>query len=590
MWKTIASLLLFTILLLAISFSSLRQKSATSDEVAHIPAGYTYVKLGDFRMNPEHPPLVKALAGIPLLFLPVKPVRMDVNDPVWSKVDPAAYGWLRNEWEFGAKFLYEWNDADRLVFWSRVPIVMISLLLAFGVWLCARDFYGEKAGYVALALFLCNPDLLAHGQLVTTDLSVSCFLFIAVYAFYRALRALTVWNALIVCLAVGLVLLSKFSGALVFPMLGLVGVVFALSGNPVELLLPGKKLRRTLSSRGGKLMAAAALMAASAIAGFVLIWAAYGFRYNVSPNPEISQTLSWSNYYTRPGVVVELTRFAHKLHLAPEAYLFGFLHALKTSDSRPAFLLGEHSETGWWYYFIITFLVKTPIPLMLLMALGAIFVRKYGAGLAAEGMLLLPVGFYWLFAMIGNLNIGNRHLLPIYPLLIVFASKVGRVFDSRRPRWLAVACGLLIAWNAVETALIYPHFLAYFNQFAGGPRGGYRWLVDSNLDWGQDLKGLAKYLNEHPDDAVYLSYFGGARPDYYGIKAQILPGFPAVKEYKYAAFNRVPPGALVAVSATMLQCVLVRDEHAAGIEKFMERLRSQQPVATIGHSIFIYRL
>jgi hypothetical protein len=586
MWKTIASLLLFTILLLTISISSMRQKSATSDEVAHIPAGYTYVKLGDFRMNPEHPPLIKALAAIPLLFLPVK---MDVNDPLWSVADPSDYRWIRNEWEFGPKFLYAWNDADRLVFWSRIPVVLLSLLLGVGVWLCARDLYGEKAGYVALALFLFNPDLIAHGQLVTTDLGVSLFMFMAVYAFYRALRALTAPNALLVCLAVGLALLTKFSGALIFPMLALVGAVFALSGNPVKLSLPGEKLRRELSSRREKLMAAAALIAASAIVGFVMIWAAYGFRYSVSPDPAISQTLNWGVYYTRPGVAVELARAAQKLRLAPEAYLLGFLHALKTSDSRPAFLMGEYSETGWRHFFIITFLVKTPIPFILLLIIGAVFTRRYGAGLAAEGMLLLPVGFYWLFAIMGNLNIGNRHLLPVYPLLIVFTSKVGRVFDSWRPRRLALALSLLVAWNAVETALIYPHFLTYFNQIAGGPRNGHRWLVDSNLDWGQDLKGLAKYLNEHPGETVYLSYFGAARAEYYGIKAQMLPGFPAVKEYKYAFFNQVPPGALIAVSATMLQCVVVRDEHAEGIQKFMARLRSQQPVETIGNSIFIYR-
>src|SRR5262249_14377455 len=154
------------------------------------------------------------------------------------------------------------------------------------------------------------------------------------------------------------------------------------------------------------------------------------------------------------------------------------------------------------------FLVKTPLPLIVLIIAGCIFIKRFGANMVDELVLLAPVAVYGLSALSSNINIGNRHILPLYPFLIVTASKMARVFDSvqlRRPNWLAVACALLIAWNVVELARVYPYDLAYFNQIAGGPAGGYKWLVDSNLDWGQDLKGLAKYRREHPEEPFYLA-------------------------------------------------------------------------------------
>src|SRR5262249_53309715 len=153
----------------------------------------------------------------------------------------------------------------------------------------------------------------------------------------------------------------------------------------------------------------------------------------------------------------------------PEGYLQGFLTALESTRHRSAFLLGRHSSTGWWYYFVVTFLVKTPIPFLLLIVLACLLVRRHGAGLAAEAMLLLPVALYAVVSLTSHLNIGHRHLLPMYPFLIVFASKVARLFTSRREPRLRALAAVLVAWCVAETALIYPHFLAYFNEIAGGP-------------------------------------------------------------------------------------------------------------------------
>lgn len=584
MWKLAAPLLAFTILFLALSLTSMLQKSATVDEVTHIPAGYTYLALGDFRLNPEHPPLVKLLTGLPLLWL--KP-RIETNDATWRGQS------TMHALAFGAKFLYEWNDADRLIFWSRVPVVLLALLLGFGIFICARDLYGWKAGVVALALYLFYPDILAHGQLVTTDLGVSCFLFFSVYAFYRALRRLNVWNVLLTCLCVGLALITKFSGVLVFPMLALVGAAFAFSQTPVWRLLPQQaSAEREISSRQGELLVAGALIVVAALSSLVLIWAAYGFRYQLSTDAAIERGLDWTFFAQKPGLLKSLLLTAASWKIVPEAYSYGFLYVLTAAGDRGAFLLGEVSPNGWWYYFLATFLVKTPIPLILLIVSGFFLIRRYGAGLAAEAMLLLPVGLYWAIALTSDLNIGHRHLLPIYPFLIVFASKVARVFEPPISWRLAVPCALLFVWLAVGTVRVYPHFLAYFNEIAGGPAGGYRWLVDSNLDWGQDLKGLARYRQAHPEEPFYLCYFGTASPAYYGIRAQHLPGhnLQTMRQRELARFDQVPPGALVAISASSLQFIRTWGKQFPGSAQFEQRLRSVQPIANVGYSILIYRM
>ncbi|MGH9841180.1 MAG: ArnT family glycosyltransferase [Blastocatellia bacterium] len=421
----------------------MRKKSITADELAHIPAGCTYVQFRDYHLNPEHPPFVKLLSGLAL-------------DPKHPRLE--TYNWRNaNQWRYGDIF-FDDNDADTMLFRGRLPVVLLSLLLAFAVYCCAWEFYGWKAGCLALLLYVINPDMLAHGQLVTTDLGVTCFMFISIYTFWRALQRLTILRGLVTCIAVGLTLSTKFSGILVIPMLMMIGLVHALSKNPLKIELP--KAGALLTQPVKKGLAAAGLLVAAGAVSLAIIWANYGFRYAISPNPEISSDLKWSTFWTIPGATIEAARFAKDIHLVPEAYIYGLVYVLKYSVRRMGFLLGATSMTGWWYYFPITFLVKTPLGLLLLILLGALFIRRYGAGWPVELTLLLPVAFYFAVAMATNMNIGHRHLLPIYPFLIVFASKMARALDPPRHRILGYVVAALVAWNVGATAYIYPHFLA----------------------------------------------------------------------------------------------------------------------------------
>lgn len=577
-WAQWPVLALFAILLLLISLTSIRRKSATFDEGAHLPAGYSYWAYRDFRMNMEHPPLIKLLAGLPLRALSAK---ADSAHAAWKTAD---------QFYFGEEFLYSWNDADRMLFWGRLPIVLLSGLFGIAAFFCAREWYGAKAGYVALLLYLFTPDLLAHGQLVTTDLGVAGFLFLAVYAFFQALRQLTPARVFLAALAGGLAIVTKFSGVLVFPILAIIGLLYAFSAAPLVVRF-GKERARTLTSWAGKVGVVAGVLAGSAILSFALIWTCYGWRYSMTPDPAISQGIHWDRIGPAESLVADAMRWARAQHLLPEAFAYGFLRTQDSAANRSAFLMGEYSTEGWWYYFLVSFGVKTPIPLLILILLAAVFIRRYGAGWLAEATLLVPVAVYAAFALSSNLNIGHRHLLPVYPFLIVFASKMGRALDFGRQRALAIACAGLLAWNVVETARTYPNFLTYFNEFAGGPSNGYRWLVDSNLDWGQDLKELARYRREHPGEPFFLSYFGTARPEYYGISGRFLPSFnPGNSRRTIEPFSAVPSGAIVAVSATSLQCANIRNQDAPGVEQFMARLRNLDPIAVVGNSIFIYRI
>jgi hypothetical protein len=259
------------------------------------------------------------------------------------------------------------------------------------------------------------------------------------------------------------------------------------------------------------------------------------------------------------------------------------------SRARGAFMSGEHSVTGWVSFFPFALLIKSTLPLLVICA-GGIFAataagaRQLTATTARAWAIrlrpLTPLAalfvVYWATSLTSHLNIGHRHILPTYPVMFIAAGWLGRWLDWRRPLACATLAVLLI-WHATESWLIRPHYLAYFNQIIGGPANGWRHLVDSSLDWGQDLPGLKRWLDRNaPREPVFLSYFGTGDPAYEGIKATLMPTLPEVGEpRKWHAFA---PG-VYAVSATMLQHVYskLRVVWTADLEKEFQQLRSLEP-------------
>jgi hypothetical protein len=530
-----------------LAVASLRVKSATYDEPLHLTAGYTYLAWGDYRVNPQHPPLAKTLAAAGLLGMDV---TFRTDDPAWRE------GYQN---KLARQFLYHWNDADRLLFRARLPIVALGCILLVAVFLWARRLGGLAAAAIALALAALNPDLLAHGRLVTMDLAVALFIFLTVVAFERLGEGVTPGRVVLAGLALGAALATKASAVALFPILAGLAVV--------------------LARHGARVRALALALLAMAVLAWTVIWASYGFGATVSRDPA-APAFDWT--ILPSGAAGGVVRALRASHLLPEPYLYGLAfrvaaNAAGSEGTAGAFLHGELSEKGWWSYFPITFAIKTPLPLVLLAGAALLSAFRSRAP-RSEWLLWLPVAVYAALTIAQRLNIGHRYLLPVYPFLFVAAGRAAaRLLGSRHGR---LALGVLLAWYAAGTLRVHPHYLAYFNEAVGGPRHGYRWLVDSNLDWGQDLPGLAAYLRRHGETNVKLSYFGIADPAYYGITAERLPGFPPPA--KMAA--GVNPGDLLAVSATNLQAVRLDQGR-----RLMRRLREQEPMATIGYSILIYR-
>ncbi len=609
-----------------LAVDSLRRQSATFDEGAHLPAGYTALAWGDYRLNLEHPPLVKMLAAAPLLALGPD---ASTDDDSWRE---------GRQWKFGHRFLYRWNDADRLLFWGRLPVVLLGCLLALAVWAWTRRHWGSGAAGGALLLAVLSPDLLAHGQLVTTDVGFTLFFFLSVVAFER-LTACATWGRLaLASVALGAAFATKFSAVVLVPVLVMLGLVVAFVPLPVEVGVGGgrgaSRRRRsegrpfgcswvmwprrvrgsaapalssdrlgagrsappprvsptaswTVAARGAKLAWAGIFLVVMGMGALAAVWAVYRFRFGISPDPAASALLDWGLVTPSDGVVGTMAGFLREHRLVPEGYLFGFLQVLRLSAERPAFLMGELSRTGWWYYFLVTFALKTPLPLLLLAgaalvdAVRRVRQRDWGA-LRLELFLWLPIGIYWLVTLSRNLNIGHRHLLPIYPFLFVGSGRAAAwLWRRRMVRPVLAVLGL---WYAGSALWIHPHHLAYFNELAGGPGNGYRLLVDSNLDWGQDLKNLGSYLEREGISRVRLSYFGTADPRYYRIPGSLLPGH--VLPAPPGVVRRVEPGDVVAVSATNLQGVYLDDPRLLPL---MAELRRREPFAQVGYSILLYR-
>ncbi len=540
--------------LFVLGLSSLRTTSAVYDEVVHVSAGYSALRFGEFRFNADHPPLVGRLAALPLTAMDV---RFPADDPAWKMGRP---------YEVGRRFLYRWNDGDRLLLRSRAMILLLAAALATVVFLWTRARWGLPAAALSLLLTVTSPDVLAHGQLVTTDMAAALFIFATVAAFERVTTRLTAARVTVAGLALAAALASKFSALILFPILLVLAVIVALrSERPMSKL--------------GRLAAAIAAMAVIAFAG---LWAAYGFRYPATADPAFEASIPWDRLRPDDRALAGAVDIARGAHLLPETYLWGFVRFFKHQQARPSFLLGAHSDDGFAGFFPVSFAVKTPIALLTLLALAGWLSWSRRVSARGNVFLWIPVALYAGISLTRGINIGHRHLLPLYPFLFVAAGSAAAWAAASARRGPAILVGILALWHLGAALFIHPHYLSYFNESVGGPSRGYRILVDSSLDWGQDLRGLKPYMEEHGIPRLKLSYFGTADPAYYGIDCDLLPSYLPLPRDVVRAFA---PGDVLAISATNLQGVYLEEED----RPMMERLRREKPVGRVGYSILIFR-
>lgn len=510
-----------------------RQMSPAYDEVGKLPAGYVFLKTGRWNIMPEHPPLLHALSALPLLALSP---RLDLTDP-WLTRQPT------NRWNVGLNFLSLNDDDDRLFFWARLSTLLLSLLLGYAVYRWAQELYGGNAALMALLLYAFCPTTIAFSSLTSDDIGLSCFFTLSLYAFWRFLADGTWHHLLWTGLLLGCALASKTS-AVILPPLFLILMLLAIwshSGRrrddarapaaaaPWSFPCGAAPLRDRL----GRPLAALALIFLMALG---ILYTTYLF-----PNDPL--------FYVRAVLITP--------RMVPPTH--------------PYYMMGSFSVTGWWYYFPLAYAIKTPIPMLLLIPAALWHWWRQGGRWFRELFLLLPAFAHFIFMAALAPQIGLRFLLPSYPLLFIFVSRTAPLFTQRRAG--AVVGIVLAAWYLSTPLRIYPDYLAYFNEFVGGPKHGIEYLDDSNIEWGQHLKRLKRYLDEHKSESVRLIYFTTGRPEYYGIRTPRM---------RLSDLARPPSPGIYIIGAYDL----IRARAYYGIDW----LKRYEVIDRIGYSIFVFRV
>ncbi len=549
-------------IMFALSFFSALGDSGTVDEVAHIPSGYSYVEHNDFRLNPEHPPLAKALAGIPLALAGIDDIKPDWS---WEQI---------NQWESGWYLLYETgNDPAYILLLSRLPMILLMLLLGLTVFFMAKKFFGTKVAMFALALYAFYPEMIGHGHLVTTDIAAALGYIIAIWAFSNALVKKTFKTVLIAGLAFGVAQLLKFSSFLLFGIfiILIIGKSWQDKSEKENFWFHFKEHLKTYFW--------------VCVYSLALVWIVYiPFVWNTSP--EIEHKVIEMNLTQRE----DTQAFRNFLHLfennvilrALGHYLLGVMLVIgRVAGGNAVFILGSLSDKSIAWFFPVAYLIKTPISVLILLVWSIItfivFRNRNKKEAWADWVILTPLVVYWLFTLQGSLNIGIRHLIPTVPFAILFIAKQMHRYIGEQEKFnlQAIIIWALVGLMGLSVIAYYPSYIAYFNEVV--PRDKrYEYMTDSSLDWGQDLLRLKKFVDEENIKSIKVDYFGGSVPEYY---------MPQAVEW-HSSYG--PTTGYLAISATYYQSSKLYGPMEG--KWSYEWLNDYEPEAVIGGSILVFNI
>lgn len=555
-YTILAALLLSAYFFMAVSAS--RTKSNTFDESVHITAGYNAWTLKDHRFDPGNGDFVKRWAALPLLFSKPNLPSLESDD------------WRSGQFVFFSRdFLYNaGNDPAAILAQTRPMVALLGVFLGIVVFAWSRSLFGNVGGLISAAVFAFCPSMLAHGALITTDLALTLMLFTSTWFLWRLLHVVSWFNLIGSLVVFSLLVVSKMSSVLIAPIAVILIIARCFRAGPWLWRLGNP---RALTTRARQSLALLVLITVHCAAGWVMIWAMFDFKYVARgdrANTELVLMRPSENGEVR-GVISRLVDFCYDTHVLPEGFVYGMAELVGISQRRPSFMDGHWKAGGQTWFFPYALWAKTPPALFALILLGAAgwwwTRRKDTPSASAKNSvpaqtsvtlydfvpLVALFVVYAAVAMRQGVNIGHRHILPLYPVLYVLAGSVALWLPLKK-RVLEVAIALLVGWHALDSLSVRPHYLAFFSRFVGGPEQGYQRLADSSLDWGQDLPGLKKWLtanNPGEETPVFLSYFGTGIPEHYGIASKRLPGFP---EWRRLGVFALTPG-YYAISATMFQ-------------------------------------
>jgi hypothetical protein len=628
---------LIAILHAVMALTAAFEKSPTYDEPAHLTAGYSYWLKNDFRLDPENGNLPQRWAALPLL----------LSRPKFISLENEAWRWA-SEGLTARQFFYErGNDSDAMLRQGRIMIAIISAALCLLIYRCSRELFGPLGGLLSEVLAAFDPTMLAHGALVTSDIAVTFFFLAAVWSVWRMLECLTIARFGLAAASLSGLFLAKFSGPLILPVMSILCALKVFSPEPIAIR--AGRWQRVIKSKREKAGAIIASLTLLGVMVFFAIWAAFALRFEATREKFTQEILNqrWDLTLAPRDPAERAIAFARAHHLLPEAYLYGLAFVHAHSGDRPAFLDGEWSLVGFRTFFLRAFLYKTPIALLALCVISfGVAMKRWSRHpslrstyhFASSDWLLRfspfwTLGFiYTTCALASHLNLGQRHLLPIYPLLFIGCGACAHFFRDGKRFLGASAVALLLLWQSAESIAVRPNYLAYFNQLAGGPTHGSEHLVDSSLDWGQDLPALKSWLDEQAPAIghrqIYLAYFGSALPAWYGIHAAALPRDPSAKpsigfgggiycisatdlrqvysvamgqwarSYEQIYQNTLAEMAHRRNSSEVMRADFVDDGWNEKVKTFEALrfarlcafLRKREPVAKVGYSIFVYSL
>jgi len=545
--------ILIAVLHAVMAVTAVNTKSPTFDEPQHLTAGYSYWVTNDFRLDPENGNLPARWAALPLFLRQNKFVSP--NDRAWQGAD---------EGGTARQFFYELgNDPDPMIAQARMMMSIFGAALCLLVFRIARESFGILGGLIAETVAAFDPNFLANSPLVDSDVPAAFFFTGTVWTCWRLSQKITPARFVIAALSLSGLFLTKFSAPLVLPVLGTMSILQLFRQGEIELKFG--RFHVALREKWQKACTIGATWGFVGATMFFAIWLSFSFRYAAWTNNDVLHTNTnwrWTSLLDDHGAFETTVGFARDHHLLPEAYLYGLAYVHKHEIDRPAFLDDQWSIVGFRSFFPKAFLYKTTLPLLLLLALALVATitqRKRRNGRALLNPLWMFMLIYAAFAITSPLNIGHRHLLPIYPVLFIACGAVALFLHANRRAIFVSAAAILLWWQIGESFAVRPNYLAYFNQIAGGPSRGYEHLVDSSLDWGQDLPALKSWIDNNgalvDGKPLYLAYFGAADPHSYKIRAKTLPEDHSTGDLTFGPLR----GGVYCVSATTLQSVYARE-------------------------------
>lgn len=534
-----------------LAFTSSSMKSPICDEAAHhIGTGYAYIKTHDFRMTPS-PPFIRILMGLPLVLLNPK---LPIDHVSWENVASS---------DFNYQFLFVYNNnADKIVFFSRLPMILLAMILGLLIYLWAKKLYGYKAAFFALFMYIFSPIILGNAPLAMLDMGCSLFIFAATYQLYRYMEHQTTFNLISAGVLFGLAQASKITSLILYPAFFMLIAAYYFVKRANKSIIFADLLKKLIFIW---------------VIGLLVLWATYFFEFKpfLKNEPDVAEKIEyikklsyWQPFFKDKAKVAEkLIWIANNVPVPLSTYaisIMGFGRQITFGDQGLLFM-GKSYPNGLRSYYLLLYLIRTPIPFLIFAVLAALFLKRgKNAGFLSEIFIILPPAAIFIAASLSKLQGGIRYILPIYPFLFVWVSRLVTVRIDRYKNFTRSCFVGLCLWYIFSSLSAYPHYLAYFNEFTLGS-DGYAYKITADADWGQDFKGLNKYLIQNRIKKIKTHCFGAVDISYYGIPYE-----------KFTEEDYLLPeiGKYYAISTRYLKDVKWAEDYT--------------PIAKIGHTIFIY--